>query len=182
MQLETTQSKRLLDEFFYIISRAMLVTVFLVYAALSALSYFDYFEPYLYPLHIAQGTVSSVGKNIFLGPYPRHEELKELKMRYKVDIVISLLDVSLPQERALYEREKEESRELGLTVVNFPMNYWSLAAGVHINANEQMLDQLIGFIKANPNKKFYIHCYLGRHRVGFVKKNLVKRYIAAAQQ
>lgn len=141
------------------------------------LTYFDYFEPYLYPLHLAQGTVSTISKNIVVGPYPHREELEELKERYKVDTIISLLDLSLPQERALYERERDESKRLGLKVVNFSMNYWSLGVPAHNDSNEQALKELIAFVKANPDKRFYIHCYLGRHRVGYVKDGLVKSHV-----
>lgn len=173
------ESQKWLKNVSYILPRAALMLVFLIYAFISVLNYFDSFEPYLYPLRLAQAKTTVIGDNVITGPYPHHEDLKELKYRYKVDIIISLLNSDLPQEKALCEREKVESANIGLKVVNFPMDYWFIAAKTDQKENEKMLSEIIDLVKANPDKKFYVHCYLGRHRVGFVTDGLMENHVLA---
>jgi hypothetical protein len=35
------------------------------------------------------------------------------------------------------------------------------------------MKKIVAFLNAHAKKKVYIHCYLGKHRVGFVKRGLL---------
>lgn len=152
----------------FILPRAVLAVFFLVYVTFAFLSYFDYFEPYLYPLAFIRGKAYPVSDSIIIGPYPHHAELKKLKEGFGVTVVISLLNLNLPQEKALFEREKEYARELGLGLTPFPMEYLPLRS----DNNRRTVGKLIGFVRERPGARVYIHCYLGRHRTGLVAEGL----------
>jgi protein tyrosine phosphatase (PTP) superfamily phosphohydrolase (DUF442 family) len=159
-----------LGNFFYILPRVILLTVFVVYVVFALLSYFDYVERYLFPLHFIQGEVQKIGDNLYIGPYPHFDELKKLKKKTGISVVISLLNTDLPQERALLKREMKIAGRLGLTVYSYPLTYFGLAS----RHNRIITDDLIEFLKKNPGRGIYIHCYLGRHRVGYVRDRLIK--------
>jgi hypothetical protein len=135
------------------------------------LNYFGYFEPYLYPLHFLKGKAEIVSYNVIIGPYPTKKELERLKNKFSVTTVISLFNPSLPQEKSLIEREDKITRELKLKFYNFPLEYVNLK-GEH---NRKVLSDLLKFLQKNPNEKYYIHCYLGKHRTEFVKMAIKKR-------
>lgn len=160
--------KKLISKSLYFLPRIILFAVFFLYSIFAFLTYFDYFEPYLYPLHFIKGNASYISENIIIGPYPNYDELKKLKEKYAVEIVLSLLNTNLPQERALLEKERKDTEKLGLKILSFPMEYISLQS----EDNKKNLLSLIQCINENKGKTIYIHCYLGRHRVNFVKKGL----------
>lgn len=137
----------------------------------SFLTFFDFFEPYLYPLHLMQGEARSVSKSIIVGPYPREAELSRLKHRLGVTSVIMLLDPSLPQEKALIAREKIPCEKFKLNCINFPLSSYSL----NDRKSQKTLESILLYIKEHPKEKFYIHCYLGIHRVGKVEEMLLQR-------
>jgi len=160
----------MLERILYIMVRLILLFVFFVYMTVVILSYFDYFEPYLYPLRFVRGEASRATEHIILGPYPRYEELERLRDSFGVKIVVSLLNVKLPQEKALYEREKINSEKLGMEVVNCPMGYLYLET----ESNEESIKRCVAFLRKNRDRTAYIHCYLGRHRTGFMRKRLAE--------
>jgi len=160
----------LVDNFIYFAPRIIVYTIFVLFLLLSILIYFSYFEPYLYPLHFSKGKVEIVSNNVLIGPYPEKKELQRLKDKFHVTTVISLLNSSLPQEKSLIDRESKVTEILGLKFYNFPLEYIDIH-GLH---NRKVLSDLIEFIKNNPNEKFYIHDYLGRHRVKLIKDNIKK--------
>jgi protein-tyrosine phosphatase len=160
----------MLERVLYITVRLVLLSIFFIYMTVIALSYFDFFEPYLYPLRFIRGEAPRASEHIILGPYPRYEELERLKKSFGVKIVVSLLNVKLPQEKALYEREKINSEKLGLEVVNYPMGYLYLES----ESNEELIKRCVAFLRQNRDRTVYIHCYLGRHRTGFVRKRLAE--------
>ena len=131
-------------------------------------TYFDYFEPYFYPLHFLQGDVQVINENILVGPYPHYDEIERLKKKFGVTVIISLLNADLPQEKALLKREEKMAQKIGITVYNYPLEYF------HVNSehNQKTIDQLTVFIKNLRNDKVYIHCYLGKNRVEKVKSKL----------
>lgn len=157
----------------YLLPRVILVSIFLFYVIFAFLTYFDYFEPYLYPLHFIRGKAVRVTEHIMLGPYPHYEELKRCKEKYNIVYVVSLLNQNLPAEKALYEREKRNAEKLGLKVFSFPMEYLPLES----ESNKKTLKSLIKFIRENNGRNIYIHCYLGTHRVKLVKRELIKEDI-----
>lgn len=160
--------KKLFNNILFFLPRILLFGVFIVYVIFAFLTYFDYFEPYIYPLKLIRGKATQISKNIIVGPYPNFEEMKRLKDKYNIQTIISLLNLNLPQERALWEREKRYAEMLGIKVYNFSMRY--LPVNSESNINE--VRKLIKFVESNKKESIYIHCYLGRHRISFVIEQL----------
>lgn len=141
--------------------------IFILAFILAFLNYFDYVEPLIKPLHLVQETRLAVSGNVILGNYPRYDDLERLKEKENVKVVISLLDTNLPQEKALFEREKENAARIGIEVVSFPMRYIPTYKS---DANRQMVQKLIAFAGEQKGKRLYVHCYLARHRTVFVRE------------
>lgn len=160
--------KRLFNNILFFLPRIILFGVFILYILFAFLSYFDYFEPYIYPLKLIRGKANQVLRNVIVGPYPDFEEMKRLREKHDVRIIVSLLNINLPQERALWEREKKYAEMLGLKVYNFPMEYLPVDSESNINK----VRQLVKFVELNKKETIYIHCHLGKHRINFVAKNL----------
>jgi hypothetical protein len=160
--------KKYFSRILYLLPRLLLISVFLIYVTFAFLSYFDYFEPYLYPLSFIRGKAYLASDMIIIGPYPHYEELKKLREDFGVTKVISLLNLNLPQEKALYEREKRDAERLAIETVSFPMEYLPLRS----ESNRQTLGKLIQSIRTHADARIYIHCYLGKHRTGFVAEGL----------
>ncbi|GLI39199.1 hypothetical protein KI811_03905 [Geobacter hydrogenophilus] len=158
--------KKLIKKLLFLLPRVILVGIFLFTLIVTVLSNFDYFEPYLPPVYLARAKMRSYNDRILVGPYPHLDEMKALK-RSGVQTVISLLDTSLPQEKALAEREAENAQHLGVEVYFFPLGY----IPVNSEQNRKMRDKIIALVSSNQ-KKLYIHCYLGRHRANYVAEGL----------
>ena len=168
--------KKLIKKLLFLLPRVILVGIFLFTIIITALSNFDYFEPYLPPVYLARAKARSFNDQIILGPYPHLDEMEVLK-RNGVQILISLLDTALPPEKALAEREAQNAQRLGLEVRFFSLGY------IPINSenNRKMRDQIIAMI-SREKKKLYIHCYLGRHRVNFVAEGLSSKALTTDQK
>lgn len=128
------------------------------------LANFAIFEPYIYPLHLLQGNVRKVSPDIIVGPYPDYSLLASLHER-GVIIVVSLLDPDLIYEDSLIHKEKQLSSTLGMTDYDFPMDS-SEPPGSALNTRAMAKIRIL--IEKHPHAKIYIHCYLGKHRVGDV--------------
>jgi hypothetical protein len=139
----------------YISPRLIILTLLGSFLFFAMLANFNYIERYLFPLHLIQGEVQAISENILLGPYQDFDELKKLRNETGINVVISLLNSDLPQERALLK--------------NFDLKG---------EGNRKIALNLVAMIKGLQNRKIYIHCYLGRHRVNFIKHELVKRGLA----
>ncbi len=162
----------------YVLPRIVLLSIFFLYVVFAFLSYFDYFEPYLYPLALIRGKAYPISRSIIIGPYPHYDEMKKLKENFGVETIVSLLNVKLPQENALYKREQRDAEKLGLKTYNFPMEYLPLQS----ESNKEKLTELTAFLRSHSTQKVYVHCYLGKHRVGFVRKGLIDNGIVNTEQ
>ncbi|EQD38945.1 hypothetical protein B1B_15592 [mine drainage metagenome] len=111
-----------------------------------------------------QGNVRHVSKHIIVGPYPDYGLLANLHKR-GVKIIISLLDPRLIYENSLIHREDLLARQLGIKEYNFPMNSGQPPSSP---LNAAALHDIKKIIAINPKITVYIHCYLGKHRVGDV--------------
>jgi hypothetical protein len=141
------------------IVRALLLLIFLSVPGYLFLSHFAAFEPYLYPLHLAQGAESASGTQLF-GPYPDHSTLQHLQQRgYRT--VVSLLSPDIVYERSLIELERANAKSLGIRYYDFPMHS-DEAADSPLNA--AALTALNALLRSAPDSPTYIHCYLGKHR------------------
>lgn len=159
-----------LRRLFGIVLRLLLLAVILATPAYLFLANFAIFEPYLFPLHYLQGNVHQVTRTIIVGPYPDEGLLENLDHR-GVKIVVSLLDPHLIYEQSLIEREDHLTRELGIKDYDFPMNSSQPPTSV---LNARALHEIRALIRKHPGAKMYIHCYLGKHRVGDVASMLIR--------
>lgn len=162
--------KRCKDLLFFA-PRFFFVVVFMGLIVAMVLSNFDLLEPYLYPLHAARGRITPYGENITIGHYPHMYELERLKKERNIDLDVSLLNNSLPQERVLNDLLVKRTQKLGIGFKSVSFNYFDLDGA----ENKARMAELIDFLKANSSRKVYIHCYLGRHRVKKVHDELVKQ-------
>ena len=101
------------------------------------------------------------GERFTFGPYPEKEDLESLKER-GYDGVITLLNPTLPIEKPLLDQEIRSAEDADLEVHSLPMLPW---VGDNTKSIEKV-KELIG----QDDKKYYVHCYLGRHRVDVVKQ------------
>lgn len=108
----------------------------------------------------SQGVVVE-GERFTFGPYPEKEDLANLKER-GYDGVITLLSPTLPIEKPLLDKEMRSAEEAELEVHAFPMLPW-------VGDNTKSIEKVKELI-AQDDKKYYVHCYLGRHRVDVVKQ------------
>ena len=102
-------------------------------------------------------------QRIVFGPYPDAEKLEELESE-GYDGVIALLSPKVPFERVLLRQEEQNGKDVGIRVYSRPMLPW-------ITGNEASLES-IKSLAARKDKQFYIHCYLGKHRVDIVRQEL----------
>ena len=103
------------------------------------------------------------GQRLVFGPYPDADKLAELEDE-GYDGVIALLSPKVPFERALLQQEEDNGKEAGIRVYSRPMLPW-------ITGNEASLEA-IKALAEQEDKQFYIHCYLGKHRVDIVRQEL----------
>ncbi len=168
--------KALLARTFGLILRIALFAIVLAGPAYLFLANFAVFEPFLFPLHYLQGNVRRAGEHIIVGPYPDYGSLVALHER-GVKIVISLLDPHLIYEKSLIRREDLLAKQIGIKEYNFPMNSGEPPTSVRNLASLRHIRQVI---RTHPKTTIYIHCYLGKHRVGYVVAMLKKESGAPA--
>lgn len=102
-------------------------------------------------------------QRLVFGPYPDAERLRELEDE-GYDGVIALLSPKVPFERVLLQQEEDNGKSAGIRVYSRPMLPW-------ITGNEASLEA-VKALAAQEEKQFYIHCYLGKHRVDIVRQEL----------
>jgi len=105
--------------------------------------------------------IEEVSGRLSFGPYPDKNELKLLRAQ-GYDGVISLLHPAIPFEAVLLEEEKKNAAEVGLQVYSRPMLPW-------ISENRAALNSIRVLIQ-QPSQRYYVHCYLGQHRVNLVRR------------
>jgi hypothetical protein len=115
-----------------------------------------------------QGEETAVSDRITLGPYPDYKMLVRLKQEGYVG-VITLLSPLVPFESVLLEEERVNGERAGIPIHSFPMLPW-------IRGNEKEL-AAIGQLVNSTSGRYYVHCYLGSHRV-----NLVSLYLTGLHQ
>lgn len=103
------------------------------------------------------------GRFLF-GPYPDDEACQRLK-REGYEGVITLLDPFVPFEAVLLEKERAMTHAAGLLLIEIPMLPW-------ISENRTSLDTL-KTLGATGSERYYVHCYLGRHRVDLARATLL---------
>jgi protein tyrosine phosphatase (PTP) superfamily phosphohydrolase (DUF442 family) len=111
-----------------------------------------------------QGTVSEPGERYAFGPYPDKPRLRELKAE-GYDGVISLLSPMIPFEKILLEQEMEHGKEVGITIYSLPMLPW-------VSDNQESIQRAMDLAEPG-DKRYYVHCYLGKHRADLIKRVLL---------
>lgn len=141
------------------LAHGVVYLVFLSVPAWLVLTNFAVFEPWLYPLHLAQEQVHAQGAQMF-GPYPNEAALAGLRAR-GYTTVVSLLDPDRVYEVSLLEKEAAAAKRQGLDFINLPMNSDEAPDSPK---NAKALAALTAMFKARPDLPAYVHCYLGKHR------------------
>jgi hypothetical protein len=109
-----------------------------------------------------QGEVEIVSDRFTFGPYPTLEEMESLKAA-GYDGIVTLLNPVLVFEGTLLQEELENGKRIGLEIHSFPMLPW-------VGDNKEAMDKIRRLFSEDETKRYYIHCYLGRHRVDIVKQ------------
>ena len=148
--------------------KVWLVSFFFV--ALFAYGLYSAFRPASYPLRFVRGKVRPVMENVIIGPYPTKEEFRKLKYNMGVDVLVSLMDPASTIEGRFVEKEKAAAKKYGMGFKNFPMDFLHLTD----TENKRQIERVVGYILSAGDKKLYVHCYLGRHRVGMLADALAK--------
>ena len=107
---------------------------------------------------------------ISLGPYPEEATFQRLKKNH-VKYIVSLLDPRLPFENELIDREQALAVKYNMTVKLFPMASVFDRRTVPEYADSQR--KAVEFLKTLDGPA-YVHCYLGKHRVGRIRDELAK--------
>jgi len=168
--------KKLFSSFLYLLPRFLLVGLLLFCVLLLVASNFDALEPHLTFLHASRANQQPLSPHITIGPYPHLDEMRQLK-KEGFSGIISLLDNNLPQERALNNAEERAAKLIGLDFWEVPLSYLPLRS----SANQNAVDDVARILTSHPDKKIYIHCYLGRHRVELTREILKDKGILGGQ-
>lgn len=112
----------------------------------------------------SQGEVETGGRFMF-GSYPEKEDLERIKAE-GYDGIIALLSDTLPIEKPLIDKLKSNGEEVGIEIYSMPMLPW-------VGDNAATLKKIEELVQKD-DKRYYVHCYLGRHRVDVVKQLLSK--------
>src|SRR5215210_525248 len=92
---------------------------------------------------------------------PKVEEIED----EGYDGIVTLLNPSIPFEKVLLEQELQQGEETGIEVYSYPMLPW-------VSENEESLAAIKQLVAGNEGR-YYIHCYLGKHRVELVRRELI---------
>lgn len=140
-----------------------------VFIAAFAYGVWNLFQPDVFPMSFVRGEAREAAPGVLVGPYPTEAELRLLS-KNGVTEVISLMDPDSTIESPLVTEEKKLVADRGLRFQNFPMDFQDLNG----EKSAKSFGLAIQRINARGAEKFYVHCYLGRHRVGMVETELKK--------
>lgn len=99
-----------------------------------------------------------------LGPYPTERIMRQLRSQGFTGVVSLLHPAVVPFEARLLDRERAVARDLGLEFIHAPMLPW-------VSGNAGALEK-IREVARRDSGYYYIHCYLGRDRVGVARRAL----------
>lgn len=152
--------------------------IFLIFGLLGmAIAYWFLIVPDNPILRIFRGEISDISANIITGPYPVEKDFKRLAEN-NIETIVSLLDPALPHEKELLNQETELAQRYGMQLLNFPMtSILGQRLGAYYDQNANRAAEALGNLKG----KVYLHCYLGVHRIGTIKKLLEAKQIKIAR-
>lgn len=149
-----------------------LMLAHLVGGAAAAVAFFAFLAAGAGPLARFRGEVRDLDRFTF-GGVPDAAVLRGLRAEGYVGI-ISLLSNEIPFERVLVSRVRAAAAEAGLSYVHIPMLPW-------ISRNVAALDTLRALARRGSGR-WYVHCYLGRHRVELARFALAEAAGLAAER
>lgn len=109
----------------------------------------------------SRGEVQEVNERFTFGPYPEKEKIEELENQ-GYDGVITLLNPTIVFEKQLLDKEIKNGEEIGIEIISLPMLPW-------VGDNKEAIDGLKQLINKDDSR-YYVHCYLGKHRVDLAKQ------------
>jgi protein tyrosine phosphatase (PTP) superfamily phosphohydrolase (DUF442 family) len=133
-----------------------------VFFLLASFVFYLFLSPTSFAIKQLQGEEEQVDRIVF-GPYPDDEKLLQLKEE-GYEGVIALLSPTIPFEKVLLDKELNNGETVGLPVHSFPMLPW-------VSDNKQALDDIKELL-GNNDGKYYVHCYLGKHRVDLARTTI----------
>ncbi len=138
-------------------------------AVLFAYGVFNLFKPDIPPLSFVRGTVREISPGVLVGPYPSGNEIQRLKAM-GVRTVISLMDPGSKLESAIEAEGKASAESYGMEYYDFPMSVIDMESKENIMEVKEAVRQA----QSSRSGKVYVHCYLGRHRVGIFTREFLK--------
>ncbi|MBI3269587.1 MAG: hypothetical protein HYZ53_11240 [Planctomycetes bacterium] len=144
-------------------SAAAIVAAHLAGASIAAGAGFLLLSSALVPVPATGPERQTIGARFTFGPYPDADALRRLAT-LGITGVVTLLSPTLPRERELLERERAATRAVGLRLIETPILPW-------ISRNQESLDVLRRLALAG-GERYYVHCYLGRHRAEIARRVL----------
>lgn len=128
----------------------------------SATSVWLWFNPKIMQFNTEIVSEGNQNVEFIFGPYPDEEKIIELKEK-NIDVIVSLLSKAvIPFEPKLLSDEIKITNKYGMKFINLPMLPW-------VSSNKTSLDQ-IKKLAREAKGKYYVHCYLGKDRVGIVRR------------
>lgn len=141
----------------------------IVFAALFGYGVYNVFKPDRPPLSFVRGTVREISPGVLIGPYPTEAEMYRLKAM-GVRTVISLMDPDSKVEYMVESEGRTLAEGYGMEYHDFPISVVDMeGAGSVMSVKEA-----VSLAMASNGKKVYVHCYLGRHRVGIFEREFLK--------
>lgn len=146
--------------------RAVFTTVILLTALAFFLTLTDFpkVEPYIYPLQLLKAKPIKVGENLWMGGYMEEKEFLSFLKKNSISVVISLLDWDMLHEKKLLDEEERLLRRVGVKIYSVPMKPFL--------KEETKLRKVKRIIRLSRGRRIYVHSYLGRVRVNYVKEAL----------
>lgn len=109
----------------------------------------------------SRGEVQEVNERFTFGPYPERDKIEDLKNE-GYDGIITLLNPTIVFEKQLLDKEIKNGEEVGIEIISLPMLPW-------VGDNKEAIDGLKQLI-SKDDSRYYVHCYLGKHRVDLAKQ------------
>lgn len=108
--------------------------------------------------------LGQVSATLFRGGQPKKEGYAKLK-EMGIEIVVNLRDDKdeIAEERQIVEQK-------GMRFVSIPWNPWH-------EADDHQVAEFLEFLRANPERKIFVHCKAGKERTGV----MIAAYRIAAQ-
>ena len=123
---------------------------------------FSRVEPYAYPLHLLKEKPYELYPGVWVGGYLHGDELIYFVKSKRINRVISLLNERMYHEKSLVLYERRVLRRIGVRFYSIPMTPFV--------REPNKLRKVRNIV--SRSKGVYIHSYLGRLRVKYVKEVL----------